>query len=181
MGFRENFRKCRYAVYLDGDQRIMPNSRISFNFSGNWTSIDERTSWGDTENVAYSCTLSYGTYYSFGCIFSFRINVYDISHLYSSTNQRYYTRGWKSNNATQTGNRYENFSITFTRVIFSMCCTESYGARWYKDVKHASPSAKRVSQYLRWDYRASKRISCVHTQHKKHNIFIWCCVWWKFF
>ena len=26
-------------------------------------------------------------------------------------------------------NRYETFSIIFTRVILSMCCTESYGAR----------------------------------------------------
>ena len=36
--------------------------------------------------------------------------------------------------------------------------------------------AKRVSRYLRWDSRASKRISCVCTQHKKGNIFIRCCI-----
>ena len=30
-----------------------------------------------------------------------------------------------------------------------MCCTESYGARWDKDVKYASPSTKRVSRNLR--------------------------------
>ena len=62
------------------------------------------------------------------------------------------------------------------RVILSMCCTESYGARWYKDVKHASPSAKRVLRYLRWDSRASKSISCVHTQYKKGNIFTAFCI-----
>ena len=32
-------------------------------------------------------------------------------------------QGRRSNNATQTGNRYGTFSITFTRVILSMCCT----------------------------------------------------------
>ena len=46
-----------------------------------------------------------------------------------STNQISYKRGWQSNNATRTGNVYETFSITFTRVILSMCCTESYGKR----------------------------------------------------
>ena len=40
-----------------------------------------------------------------------------------------YKRGWRSNNATQTGNRYKTFSVTFTCFILSMCCTESYGAR----------------------------------------------------
>ena len=37
---------------------------------------------------------------------------------------------------------YETFSITFTRVILSMCCTEIYCTRWYKGVKYVSPSTK---------------------------------------
>ena len=52
-----------------------------------------------------------------------------LSYLSGSTNQRSYKRAWRSNNATQTGNRYKTFSITFTHVIFYVCCTEIYGAR----------------------------------------------------
>ena len=55
--------------------------------------------------------------------------MYTTDHIFSvSTNQISYKRGWRSNNATQTGNMYEAFSITFTCVIISMCCTESYSA-----------------------------------------------------
>ena len=38
-------------------------------------------------------------------------------------------RGWRSNNTTQTGNRYETFSVTFMCFILSVCCMKSYGAR----------------------------------------------------
>ena len=71
--------------------------------------------------------------------------------------------------------QYHIYACYFVHVF-----TEIYSARWYKDVKHASSSAKRVSRYLRWDSRASKRISFVRTQYKEDNIFIWCCVWRKF-
>ena len=33
VGFRESFSRFRYAVYLDGVQRRMPNSRSSFDVS----------------------------------------------------------------------------------------------------------------------------------------------------
>ena len=72
----------------------------------------------------------------------------------------------------KTCNRYKTFSVTFTCVIFSMCCTENYGARLDKDVKYASSSTKMVLRYLRWYSRASKRISCVRNQYKEDNIFI---------
>ena len=36
----------------------------------------------------------------------------------------------------------KNISITFTRVILSICCTESYCTCWEKGIKYASPSAK---------------------------------------
>ena len=51
------------------------------------------------------------------------INVYNRSYISGSTNQRSYKQGWQFNNATQTGNRYETFSVSFTPVILSMCCT----------------------------------------------------------
>ena len=56
-------------------------------------------------------------------------------------------------------------SATFTCFILSVRCTESYGARLDKDVKHASPSTKRVSRHLHGYTTASKRIPCVHTQY----------------
>ena len=114
-------------------------------------------------------------------ICSFCINVYDRSYISGSTNQIYDKRVWRSNNATQTWNMYKNFSITFKRGILSMCCTKSDGACWDKDDKHASSSAKMVSRYLCWDSIDSKRISCVRTQYKEDNIFIWCCVLKKVF
>ena len=89
------------------------------------------------ENVVYNCTLSYGTCQSLGRVYSFFINVYDISYLSGSNNQISYKRGWRSDNT-----RYETFSIIFTHVILSMCCTESYCTRWEKGVKYASPSTK---------------------------------------
>ena len=55
--------------------------------------------------------------------------VHDRSYFSGPTNKRSYKQGWRSNNATQTGNRYETFSVTFTCFIFSVCCTESYSAR----------------------------------------------------
>ena len=49
--------------------------------------------------------------------------------------------------------------------ILSVCFTESYGARCDKDVKHASPIAKKVSRHLRGNTTASKRIPCIRTQY----------------
>ena len=61
VGFENNLSRCRYAAYLDGFQRGISNSQSSFNVSGTGTSRDERTSWSDLENVAYSCARPYGT------------------------------------------------------------------------------------------------------------------------
>ena len=65
-------------------------------------------------------------------------------------------------------------------TLLSMCCTESYGAHWDKDVKHASPGIERVSRNLRGYSTASKSISCARTQYEKGNFFVRCCVWQKF-
>ena len=40
----KNLSRCRYAVYLDGVQRGISNSRVLFNVSGTGTSRDEQTS-----------------------------------------------------------------------------------------------------------------------------------------
>ena len=44
-------------------------------------------------------------------------------HISGSTNQRSYKQECRFKNATQTGNMYKTFSVSFTHVILSMCCT----------------------------------------------------------
>ena len=61
VGFRENFIRFRYAVYLDGVQRRIPNLRSSFDVRGSVISGNERKSISDMESIAYNFTLSYGT------------------------------------------------------------------------------------------------------------------------
>ena len=61
LGLKNNFIRCREAIYLDRVQRIIPNSRNSFDISVSGTSVNERTGRIDTENIAYNCTLTYGT------------------------------------------------------------------------------------------------------------------------
>ena len=88
VGLKMNFRRFREAVYIDGVQRRMTNSRSSFEVSGPGTTGNERTSQSDMENVLYNCKLYYGTCQSFGSIYSFFIHIYKISYLSGSTNQR---------------------------------------------------------------------------------------------
>ena len=87
VGLRKNFSRCRDAIYLGGVQRIIPNSRGSLEVSISGTSVNERTGQSDMENVAYNCTLTYGTCEVLGSVYSFFINVYDRSYLSGSTNQ----------------------------------------------------------------------------------------------
>ena len=89
VGLRNNFSRFRIAIYLNGVQRIMPNSQSSLDVSSSGTSTNERTGRSNMENVAYNCTLSYGTCESFKSVYSFYINVYNISYFSGSTNQRY--------------------------------------------------------------------------------------------
>ena len=55
------FSRYKYAVYINRFQKRMPNLQSSFDISGTGTSGNERKSWSDMDNVAYSCTLSYVT------------------------------------------------------------------------------------------------------------------------
>ena len=150
----------------------MPNSRSSFDVSGSGTSGNERKSQSDMDNVVYNCTLFYGTCQSFGIIYSFFINVYNRSYLSGYTNQISDKQGCRSDHTILTCNRYKTFSTTFTRVILSMCCTESYCICWDKGVKYAPPSTKRFSRYLRWNSKSSKGVPFVRTKYKEYNIFI---------
>ena len=75
MVLRNNYSRTGVAIYLDRFQRIMPNSRSSFDFSGSGTSGNEQRSQSDMKNVAYNFTLVYGTCYSSGSVYSFFIDV----------------------------------------------------------------------------------------------------------
>ena len=57
-------------------------------------------------------------------------------------------------------------------LFFCICCTEIYCTCWDKGVKYASQITKGFSQYIRWNYIVSKRISCVRTDYKEDKIFI---------
>ena len=83
--FINNFSRCRYAVYLHRVQIIMANSHCSFEVISYGTSGNKQTSQSDMENIAYNCTLTYGTCESFGSVYSFCINVNDRSY-FSRTN-----------------------------------------------------------------------------------------------
>ena len=80
MGLKNNFSRCRIAIYLDRFQRIMPNLQSLFDVSSSVRSGNERKGRSYMDKVAYNCTLSYGTCESFGSIYPFCINVYDISY-----------------------------------------------------------------------------------------------------
>ena len=79
VGFRKNFSRCRYKMYLHGVQKRMPIPRSSLDVSSSGKSGNKDTGWSDRYNVAYDCTLTYGTCVSLGSVYSFCINLYDRS------------------------------------------------------------------------------------------------------
>ena len=88
VGFGKNFSRCRYAIYLQGVQGLIPNLWCSFDVRISVTSLNEWKSWSDMENVTYNCTPTYGTRKSFVSVYSFCINVYDKSYFPGTTTQR---------------------------------------------------------------------------------------------
>ena len=68
------------AIYLHRVQRRMSKKCCSFDSSSSRESGNEWTGQSDTENVAYNCTLTYGTCESLGSVYYFFMNVYDISY-----------------------------------------------------------------------------------------------------
>ena len=88
VGFRRNFNRCRYVIYLHGVPGLMSNPLCSFHVSSPVSSGNEQTSRSDMENVTYNCRLTYGTCESFGSLTSFHINVYGISYFTGTDNQR---------------------------------------------------------------------------------------------
>ena len=109
----------------------MPKLRSSFDVSGSRTSWNKRTSWSDMENVAYNCTLTYGTCASFGSLYSFRVNLYGISYFPGTTSQildqlRKLTTPFKHATGTKP-------SILHLRVLFFRCVVQKATA--YADTK----------------------------------------------
>ena len=73
-------------------------------------------------------------------------------------------------------------SVSHLYVLFCPCVVRKATAHVEtKTLNMHHQAQKRVSRYLLWYYRASKIISCVRTQYKEDNIFIWCCVWQNIF
>ena len=96
VGSRKNFIRCRETIYLNGVQRKMLNLWILFDIRGSRISVNERTVWSYMENFANNCTITYGTCESFRIVYSFCINVYDISYFSSSTNKISDKQRWQT-------------------------------------------------------------------------------------
>ena len=71
LGFRNNFSRCRHAIYLHGVQGRMKNLWCEFEVSSSGTPVDKQIGQSYMENVMYNCTLYYGTCESLGIIYSF--------------------------------------------------------------------------------------------------------------
>ena len=97
--------------------------RCLYYFSISVSSRNEWTSQGDMKNVSYDPTPTYGTCASFGKLYPFCINVYDISYFPGTTIQRLNKIRHRSDHIIQTYNSYKTCNIIFTRVILTMCCT----------------------------------------------------------
>ena len=85
--FRRNFSRYRYAVYLHVIPVLMSKLWCSDYISSSSISVNERTSRSAMENVMYDSTVTYGTYASFGSLYSLCINLYDRSYFPGTTNQ----------------------------------------------------------------------------------------------
>ena len=65
-------------------------------------------------------------------------------------------------------------SISYSRVLFFLCCTKSYCTCWGNFVKNASPSEKWFSRYLCLESTALKRVSCSRTTQTQDRILVRC-------
>ena len=137
-----------------------------------------RVTWGTSRTILQYLIVHAGL---FRRVYSFCINVYNRSYISSSTNQIYDNQRQPNNHAIHSCDKYKTFSITFMCYTMAMHWIESYCIIWQNSVKYASPSAKWISRYLRWNSITSKRVSCVRTKYNKDYIFIWCCFLLKFF
>ena len=124
------------------------------------------------ENVVYSCTLSYGTYSSFGSVYSFCI-MYTTYHIFLVLPIKdLLNKDGDPTTPHKLATGFETFSITFTRYLLSISYTEIYLRRLDNGVQYASPSTKCFLRYICWYSRASKKISCVHTQYMEDIMLI---------
>ena len=74
----------------------------------------------------------------------------------------FYKRGWRSNNNTQTGNRYKTFSVTFTRVICDESDHDLISTEMLEDICDGSqthPNVNRREARYKIRYRIRQRQS----------------------
>ena len=81
---------------------------------GTRTSGNEWPSWSDMVNISNYRTFNFGAHMGFWQIYTFFINVHDMSYISCSTNQTIGRSVWWTNYATQTYNWYETFIIKST-------------------------------------------------------------------
>ena len=73
-------------------------------------------------------------------------------------------------------------SVSHLCVLFCPCVVRKATAHVDKKALNIRHQAQKgFCSILIWNSIASKRVSCVCTNYKDNNIFIWCCFWWKFF
>ena len=66
-------------------------------------------------------------------------------------------------------------SVSYLQVLCCPCVLQKANAHFgTKALDMHHQAQKGFSRYLGWNFTASKRISCVHTEYKEDNIFILC-------
>ena len=71
-------------------------------------------------------------------VYTFYINVQNLSYTFCSTNQTLGKIEWWTNYATKTGNSYKNFMIKPKCFILSICFTKGNCKCWKKGIKYLS-------------------------------------------
>ena len=92
-------------------------------------------------------TFNYGACTGFGKIYTFCINVHDLSYIYCYTNKKLGKQGWLTNYATQTGNWNKTFNIKPTCFIFS-CVIRKANAHVDKKALNMHYQSQKGSQII---------------------------------
>ena len=98
-----------------------------------------RVTWRTFCTIAHSLMVHDRLFKS---VYSFCINVYNRSYIYSSTNQRYDYQRQPNNHSIYTCDSYKTFSIIFMYNILTMHWIESYCILWQKVLNMRHPAQK---------------------------------------
>ena len=122
VGFRENFSICRYTVYLDEVQRRIPISRGSFGFAApehQEINGQDEVTLRKLRTIAHSLMVHARVseaYIHFALM-------YTTDHIFPILPIKDLINRYGDPKTPHTCNRYETYSMTFTRVFLYMCST----------------------------------------------------------